>query len=119
MQTITANTATVNTLSYLPVRLQVPRASICPSDQGNIDMRTIRHYAKTPKAWKALTRPDLLGRRAHTLLLMANGRRSEQELSLLLGGNVSELAHSLRTQGYLRGNDPTVRTLNEDTAVDA
>jgi hypothetical protein len=65
-------------------------------------MATIERIAKTPKAWEALSRPDLIGRRAHTLLLMANGRRSERELSLLLGGDVSELAFGLRQQGYLQ-----------------
>jgi len=65
-------------------------------------MATIERIAKTPKAWDALSRPDLMGRRAHTLLLMANGRRSERELSLLLGGDVSELARGLRQQGYLQ-----------------
>ena len=33
---------------------------------------------------------------------MANGRRSERELSMLLGGDVSELAHGLQQQGYLQ-----------------
>lgn len=65
-------------------------------------MATIERIAKTPKAWEALSRPDLIGRQAHTLLLMANGRRGEKELALLLGGNVSELALSLRQQGYLQ-----------------
>lgn len=65
-------------------------------------MATIERIAKTPKAWEALARPDLIGRQAHTLLLMANGRRSEKELSLLLGGDVSELAFGLRRQGYLQ-----------------
>lgn len=58
--------------------------------------------AKTPKAWEALSRPDLVGRRAHSLLLMANGRRSEHELSALLGGDVSDLAEGLLQQGYLQ-----------------
>jgi hypothetical protein len=58
--------------------------------------------AKTHKAWEALSRPDLVGRRAHSLLLMANGRRSERELSALLGGDVSDLADGLFQQGYLQ-----------------
>jgi hypothetical protein len=58
--------------------------------------------AKTPKAWEALSRPDLVGRRAHSLLLMANGRRSERELSALLGSDVSDLAEGLFQQGYLQ-----------------
>ena len=65
-------------------------------------MTHIQRIAKTPKAWDALSRPDIVGRRAHSLLLMANGRRSEQELSLLLGSDVSELAHGLQQQGYLQ-----------------
>jgi hypothetical protein len=65
-------------------------------------MATIERIAKTPKAWEALARPDLVGRRAHTLLLMANGRRSERELAELLGENIEELAHGLREQGYLQ-----------------
>ncbi len=75
-------------------------------------MATIERIAKTPKAWEALSRPDLIGRQAHTLLLMANGRRSEKELSLLLGGDVSVLAHGLREQGYLQ--TARVRVLEED-----
>lgn len=65
-------------------------------------MATIQRIAKTPKAWEALARPDLIGRRAHTLLLMANGRRSERELAQLLGEDIGELAHGLSTEGYLQ-----------------
>jgi len=65
-------------------------------------MATLERMAKTPKAWEALSRPDLIGRRAHALLLMANGRRSERELAQLLGENIDELAHGLRQQGYLQ-----------------
>lgn len=65
-------------------------------------MATIERIAKTPKAWEALSRPDLIGRKAHTLLLMANGRRSEKELSMLLGDDVAELAHGLQMEGYLQ-----------------
>ncbi len=65
-------------------------------------MVSIRRYAKTAMAWEALSRPDAVGREAHTLLLMANGRRSEQELSLLLGSDVSELAYGLMEKGYLQ-----------------
>lgn len=57
---------------------------------------------KTPKAWSALTRPDLVGREAHSLLLMANGQRGVKELSMLLGGDVAELARRLLQQGYLQ-----------------
>jgi len=59
-------------------------------------------YTKTPRAWEALARPDGLDRRAHTLLLMANGRRSLRELSRLLGDDVRDLAHRLAAQGYLQ-----------------
>jgi hypothetical protein len=69
-------------------------------------MSTIRLYAKTPQAWEALARPDIVGRQAHTLLLMTNGRRGEQELGLLLGSDVSELLHRLQQQGYLQSAAP-------------
>jgi hypothetical protein len=72
------------------------------SHQGDKNMPHIERFAKTPKAWEALARPDLIGRQAHTLLLMANGRRSERELSLLLGKDIAELAHGLQRQGYLQ-----------------
>ena len=65
-------------------------------------MNTQHRIAKTPKAWEALSRPDLIGRRAHSLLLMANGRRSERELSALLGDDVHDLADGLLLQGYLQ-----------------
>jgi len=65
-------------------------------------MNAPQRMAKTPKAWEALSRPDLVGRRAHNLLLMANGRRSERELSALLGDDVGELTHGLLQQGYLQ-----------------
>lgn len=65
-------------------------------------IQTTRRYAKTHMAWEALSRPDAVGRQAHSLLLMANGRRSEQELSLLLGSDVSELAYGLMEKGFLQ-----------------
>ena len=65
-------------------------------------MQTIERFSKTPKAWEALARPGQIGRRAHTLLLMANGRRSKRELVALLGDDVSELANGLQQQGYLQ-----------------
>jgi hypothetical protein len=71
------------------------------SQQGNT-MNAPQRIAKTPKAWEALSRPDLVGRPAHSLLLMANGRRSERELSALLGSDISELARGLLQQGYLQ-----------------
>ena len=43
---------------------------------------------------------------------MANGRRSEKELSLLLGDDVSELAFGLRQQGYLQ--TAAIRVLDDE-----
>ena len=68
-------------------------------------------YTKTPQAWSTLPHPDVLGREAHTVLLMANGRRSLRELSMLTGGDVAELASELCRTGYLQpacppGADP-------------
>jgi hypothetical protein len=65
-------------------------------------MNAPQRIAKTSKAWEALSRPDLVGRRAHSLMLLANGRRSERELSALLGDDVSDLAQGLLRQGYLQ-----------------
>ncbi len=65
-------------------------------------MNTVQRMAKTPKAWQALSRPDLVGRRAHSVLLMANGRRSETELSMLLGSDVGGLTQDLLQEGYLQ-----------------
>jgi hypothetical protein len=79
-------------------------------------IQAIRRYAKTALAWEALSRPDVVGRQAHTLLLMANGRRSEQELSLLLGSDVSELAYGLMQKGYLLN---TAAVLQPETDEDA
>lgn len=77
-------------------------------------------YCKTPRAWEALARPDGLDRRAHTLLLMANGRRSLRELSRLLDEDVQDLAFRLSNQGYLQDSglmplDPP----EDDTALNA
>lgn len=79
-------------------------------------MNNIHRYAKTPQAWEALARPDLVGRRAHTLLLMANGRRSVQELSLLLGEEVADLATTLLQRGLLQDTSTQLSTaeLDED-----
>ena len=79
-------------------------------------MTGIQRYAKTPRAWEALARPDVVGRKAHTLLLMANGRRSEMELSRLLGGDVSDLLQNLQQQGYLLRNALTES--GDDTAIE-
>lgn len=59
-------------------------------------------YTKTPQAWSTLPHPDVLGRAAHTVILMANGRRSLRELSLLIGSDVSDLACDLCEAGYLQ-----------------
>jgi hypothetical protein len=80
-------------------------------------MQSIRRYAKTTMAWEALSRPDAVGRQAHTLLLMANGRRSEQELSLLLGSDVSELAYGLMEKGYLQNMAPVWQPEADDDAL--
>lgn len=67
-------------------------------------MHHIHRPAKTPKAWSALSRPDLLDRQAHALMLLANGRRGMRELSMLLGGDVAQLASELMENGYLDGS---------------
>jgi hypothetical protein len=83
-------------------------------------MSSIQRYAKTPRAWEALALPKVVGRQAHTLLLMANGRRSEMELSLLLGGDVSDLLQNLQQQGYLQFNAGAMAAGSDDeTAVEA
>lgn len=74
-------------------------------------------YTKTPRAWEALARPDGLDRRAHTLLLMANGRRSLRELSRLLDEDVHELARRLAAQGYLLDNQAPVLADADDEAA--
>ncbi len=69
-------------------------------------MHAQERIAKTPKAWAALSMPDLVGRRAHSLLLMANGRRSARELTALLGRDTVELADTLLKLGYLQPVKP-------------
>ena len=68
-------------------------------------MNTHQRFCKTAKAWDMLVQPARMGRCAHSLLLLANGRRSEQELSLLLGADVSDLARDLQADGYLQPVD--------------
>lgn len=83
-------------------------------------IQPIRRYAKTAMAWEALSRPDAVGRQTHTLLLMANGRRSEQELSLLLGSDVSELAFGLMQKGYLQNaGTAALPEADDDTQANA
>lgn len=65
-------------------------------------MENTCRYAKTARAWEALARPGVMDRRTHTLLLMANGRRSVRELERLMDGDVQELARRLTEQGYLQ-----------------
>jgi len=63
-------------------------------------------YNKTPKAWASLAQPSIVGRLAHTLVLMANGRRSLRELSLLTGTDITEQAALLQKAGYLVMQEP-------------
>ena len=65
---------------------------------------TSRHtrLCKTAKAWTKLAQPAPVNRLVRAVLLLANGQRSEQELSMLLGSNVSGLVHELWMQGYLQ-----------------
>jgi hypothetical protein len=69
-------------------------------------MNTHPRFCKTAKAWDMLVQPARIGRCAHSLLLLANGQRSEEELSLLLGTDVSDLARNLQAEGYLQPVDP-------------
>lgn len=80
-------------------------------------MPSVERFAKTPKAWEALSRPDLIGREARALLLMANGRRSEKELSVLLGRDVAELACGLMAEGYLQETTLTVPSESDDDST--
>jgi hypothetical protein len=57
---------------------------------------------RTAQAWRLLPHPQTLGRKAHALLLLANGHRSLRELSLLVGSNVAPLAQQLMEQGLLQ-----------------
>lgn len=75
-------------------------------------MSTPRRLCKTAKAWSLLAQPASISRSVHALLLLANGQRSEQELSLLLGNDVSGLAHGLLVQGYLQ--PATLQALDDD-----
>jgi hypothetical protein len=56
--------------------------------------------------------PARMDRQAHTLLLLANGRRTLRELSRLLDEDVSEAARQLAAQGYLQD----VRAVNAPEA---
>jgi len=74
-------------------------------------------YTRTHQAWQALARPDGLDRRAHTLLLLANGRRSLRELSRLLDEDIHPLALSLASQGYLQDTRAVALTEPDDEAA--
>lgn len=71
---------------------------------------------KTAKAWAMLAQPAPINRSIHAVLLLANGQRSAQELSMLLGADVSGLAEGLRMQGYLQ---PAAQNLFDDGWEDA
>ncbi len=63
--------------------------------------RTMR-LQRTAEAWSLLPHPQALDRRAHALLLLANGHRTLRELSLLVGTNAEPLARQLMQQGLLQ-----------------
>jgi hypothetical protein len=66
---------------------------------------------KTTKAWTLLAQPAPIKRSVRAVLLLANGRRSEQELSMLLGADVSDLILDLWMQGCLQ---PATQDLFDD-----
>ncbi|MEZ5643943.1 MAG: hypothetical protein R3E94_00645 [Burkholderiaceae bacterium] len=68
------------------------------TSESSSPLRVIR----TSRAWQLLPHPQAMGRKAHALLLLANGRRSLGELSLLLGGNILPLIEKLMQQGLLQ-----------------
>ena len=76
-----------------------------------------RRYAKTPRAWQALARRDLMDREAHALLLMVNGRRSDQEIARLLGVDVAPLLLHLEQEGYLQCTAIAVAPETDDDAL--
>ena len=71
---------------------------------------------KTAKAWTLLAQPAPIKRSVRALLLLANGQRSEQELSMLLGTDVTDLIHDLWMQGCLQ---PAAQDLLDDGWEDA
>lgn len=66
------------------------------------DTETPTCLQRTAKAWHMLPHPQTLGRKAHALLLLANGRRGVRELSVLVGTNVAPLVRQLIEQGLLQ-----------------
>lgn len=95
-------TGAFNRMSHTPRTLPRPRGRPGTARPREPAMESLCRYAKTARAWEALARPDGIDRRAHTLLLMANGRRSLRELSRLMDADVGELALDLLAQGYLQ-----------------
>ena len=66
---------------------------------------TLCHTAspvRTGQAWHLLPHPEVLGRQAHALLLLSNGRRSLHELSCLMGCDVTPLVAHLQQSGLLQ-----------------
>ncbi len=72
---------------------------------------TPTRLCKTAKAWAMLAQPVPIDRSVRAVLLLANGQRSEQELSMLLGTDVSGVAHGLWMDGYLQ---PAAKELFDD-----
>lgn len=72
--------------------------------------------SKTAKAWALLAQPVPMKRSVRALLLLANGQRSEQELSMLLGTDVTDLIRDLWMQGCLQ---PAAQDLLDDGWEDA
>ena len=66
---------------------------------------------KTAKAWAMLAQPAPIKRSIRAVLLLANGQRTVQELSMLLGTDVSGLVSDLWVQGYLK---PAAQDLFDD-----
>lgn len=72
--------------------------------------------SKTAKGWTLLAQPTPIKRSVRALLLLANGQRSEQELSMLLGTDVTDMIHELWMQGCLQ---PAAQNLPDDGWEDA
>jgi hypothetical protein len=64
------------------------------------------YLARTGLAWKLLPFPQRLGPQAHSLVLLANGRRTLRELSALLGGDVMPVVRRLLDAGLLQLQAP-------------
>lgn len=78
----------------------------------------LRRYAKTPRAWQAIARRDFVGRETHALLLMANGKRSDQEIARLLGIDATPKLQDLEQQGYLQFAAIVVPETDDDDALE-